>query len=353
MRVAEVAQRAAGECQRLVPRGLAEHLHDVIRIHHELAALRRTGAANQGYGQALWMPCVIESVAALDAQTRVVGRTVASLDEKDAVILDIVGQLAAYAAIRTQRLDGLVGYGQGHLARRHQCAGRARLHALAAADAGGGTHGIIHVEHDLCVLAAEGEADHIADLLVAAGAQAARALDAGVEIDGNAGVREIGCDRGARREARLADIQPRRPVVNFVVARVFLLRHVRLQQFDHHLLRLARSLAVGGYLHAGLRRAAARGGEDPLSLDLDHAGAAVADRIHSGLVAEPGNLDAFAIRDLEDGVGARPRDFTAVEHERDRGCVELRAFGAGNGVHRLSSGNFVRKVLYDTIHGIG
>ena len=352
MRVAQVAQGCARHCQRFVPGGFAEYLHDVVRIHHELTALRGARTANQRHGQALRMPRVIESVAALDAQARVVGRAVAALDVEDAVVLDMILELTAHAAVWTERFDGLIGHGHRHFARRHQSPGRAGLHALAAADAGGGTHGIVHVEHDLGVLAAEGEADHVVDLLVAAGAQAARALDAGVEIDGDTGVREIGGDTGPRREARLADVQARRPIIDLVMACVFLLRHVRLQQLDHHLLCLARARAVGRHLHAGLRRAAAGGGEDALALDLDHAGAAVAHRIEPGLVAEAGDFDAFVIRYLENGLGAQPRDFAAVEREGDRRCFELRAFGAGDRVHRLSSGNFVRKVLHDTIHRI-
>ncbi len=196
------------------------------------------------------MPGVIEAVSPLDAQARVVGGAVAPLDIEDFIVLDVIGELAAHAAVRTQRMDGLVGHGERHVAGRHERAGRTGLHALAAADAGRRTHGIVHVEHDLGVLAAEREADDVVDLLVAAGPYATSALDARVEVDCNRRMREIRRHRGARGEARLAHLELDRPLIDLVVPRVLLLRHVGLQKFDHQLLRLAHPLAVGRHLHA-------------------------------------------------------------------------------------------------------
>ena len=56
---------------------------------------------------------------------------------------------------------------------------------------------------------------------------------------------------------------------------------------------------------SGTRQQDAR--QHPLALDLDHAGAAVAHRLHAGLVAKPGNLDAFAVGDLDERIGLRAR----------------------------------------------
>ena len=265
---------------------------------------------------------IVEAVAALDAQPAVVGRAVAALDEQDVVVLDVVGELAADAAIRADRLDLLVGHLQCHLARRHQRAGGAGLHALAAGHAGGLAHRVAHVEHDLLVSATEGQADHVVDLLVAAGTLAAGALDAGIEVDRDGGVREIGSGLRARLEARLAHVEPLRPFVELAVAGVGLLGHVGKQQLEHHLLRGHGTLARAAHLHARCGRAAAGGCEHALARDLDHAGAAVAGRRQPILVAQMGDFDAMAQGRLPDGFATAGRDRVAVQGELDvRGCV--------------------------------
>ena len=133
----------------------------------------------------------------------------------------------------------LSGTVKRNLAGRHQRARGTGLHALAAAHAGRIAHGVVHVEDDLGVLAAKSEADDIVHLLVPTGAQASGALDARVEIDRDRGMRKVGCHRRARREARLAHLELGRPFIHFVVPRVFLFRHIGLQEFDDHLLGLA------------------------------------------------------------------------------------------------------------------
>ena len=280
---------------------------------------------------------VVEAVAALDAQPLVVGRAVAAVDEEDLVVLDVVGQLAADAAIRAERLHLLVGDRERDLARRHQRAGRAGLHALAAGDAGRRAHRVVHVEDDLGLVAAKGQADHVVDLLVAAGAHAARALDARRQVDRHRRVREIGCDCRARREARLADAEPRRPLVDFVVARVLGLRHVRQQQLEDELLRLERALAVGRDLHSRARRAAARWRQHALACDLDHARAAVADLVEAGLVAKARDRDSFGVGDLDQrAVGAR-LDLAPVQFEANDRCIERGDLAAREGIHGVSS----------------
>ncbi len=260
--------------------------------------------------QAMRMVRVVEAVAALDAQASVVGRAVSPFDIEDLVVLDVVGELAADAAIRAHRFDLLVGHGERGVARRHQRAGRAGLHAFAAGDAGRCAHRIVHVEDDLRVLAAEGQADDVVDLLVAAGAQAACALDAGVEVDRDRGVRHVLRRLRARGEARLADAEFFGPLVELVVARVVALGHVGQQQFEHHLLRALHALAGRRDLHAGAGAAAARGRQHALAVDLDHAGAAVADRVEPGLVAKVWDLDAFALGDFDERL-ARQRAETS------------------------------------------
>src|SRR5207247_1677238 len=78
-----------------------------------------------------------------------------------------------------------------------------------------------------------------------------------------------------------------------------LLGHVREQQLEHELLRLAHPFVVGRHLHAGGRRATARRREHPLAADLDNAGAAVADLVEARLVAQARERDAFGVGALD------------------------------------------------------
>ncbi len=212
-----------------------------------------------------------------------VGRAVLALDRDDAVVADLVGQLAADAAIGAHTVDfavgrvgvDAVGIDQG---RRHQRAGRAGLHAFAAGDAGAAAHRIVEVEHDLFMMAARRHADHVVDLDLAAGAHAQIALDAGVELHRHRRMAAVGRRRGMQRKAALFNAEPVGPLPEPRV-RVMRRRARRLiadQQFEHHLARKAGALARGLHLHAGRWLAHAGSGEHPLALDLDHAGAAIA-----------------------------------------------------------------------------
>src|SRR6185295_5393667 len=122
------------------------------------------------------------------------------------------------------------------LARGHQRAGRARLDAFAAGHTRGFAHRIVEVEYDLRVRAAEGVPDHVVDLFFAAGAHAAAALDASVEVHRNGRVRDVldglppGCETG------LTNRKPSSPEIELGIERVGGLGHVREQQLEHHLL---------------------------------------------------------------------------------------------------------------------
>jgi hypothetical protein len=124
----------------------------------------------------------------LDTQPVLVRRPVAAGDGDELVVLDLVGELAADAAIRADAVHlAIVLAGVDvvlvHARRRHQRAGWARLHALTARDAGGRAHRVIEVEHDLLEMAAAGHADDVVDLHLAAGADAEITVNAGIEID--------------------------------------------------------------------------------------------------------------------------------------------------------------------------
>ena len=65
--------------------------------------------ADQRLGQPVGVVDVVEAEAALDAEPVVVGRPVLALDRDDAVVLDLVGELAADAAIGADAVDLAVG----------------------------------------------------------------------------------------------------------------------------------------------------------------------------------------------------------------------------------------------------
>src|SRR5687767_3547379 len=100
-------------------------------------------------------------VASRNTSLQRVGSTVNSavFDADDLVVLHLVGELATHAAVRADAVDFLVGDHVVGILRRGERAGRARLHALAARDTGGGAHRIVLVEDDLGVEAAEGITD--------------------------------------------------------------------------------------------------------------------------------------------------------------------------------------------------
>ena len=179
------------------------------------------------------------------------------------------------------------------------------------------------------MITASGIANDIIDLHFTAGAHTARALDAGIQVDGNGGMTEIGLRLRPASKPRLAQLHLLRPVVQLGIGAVrgrlgnhlrrgARLGHVREQQFQHHLLRLHRTRTVAGDFHAGTGSAAARGSQGTLALDFHHAGAAVAIGAQTVLVAKVWNLHPVRTRCLQDALPGRRIDALAVEHELHR-----------------------------------
>ncbi len=195
----------------------------------------------KGSRQSLRMVDVVEAEAALHAQPLVIGRAVAALDADDRFVLDVIGDLAADAAVRADRRHGPVRNDEIGVVRRRERACRARLHAFAAGDARRGAHRVVEVEHDLRVRAAKRVADDVVDLLLAAGAHAARALDARVEVDRHRRMREVGRGLRTRREARLPDAELALPLGELRVGLVDARRDVGGEQLDDQLLREQRA----------------------------------------------------------------------------------------------------------------
>ena len=256
-------------------------LADAVLAHHRLR-------------QALRIADVVEAEAALDAEPVLVGRPIAALDVQQLVVLDLVGELAADAAIGADAVNRAVGkvrrrayIGLIHQRRRHQRASRAGLHAFAAGDAGRGTHRVVEVEHDLLAMATAGHADDVVDLHLAAGADAEIAVDAGIEIDRHRGVAAVGRRACAAREAAHGlDVLPRDDLPQLevrIVRHVLCARLIGDEELRHHAACvLARSVWVLTFMPAR-RHADAACRQHALALDLDHTDAAIAVRPVAGL----------------------------------------------------------------------
>ena len=323
----------------------------VDRIVHDLG---HAFLADHRLHQAVRVDDVVEAEAALDAQPVLVGRAVAAGDVADLLVLDVVGDLAADAAIGADALDPAVDLGMADATfvddrGGHQRAGRAGLDALAAGDAGAGTHRVVHVEHDLGVRVAKRHADHVVDLDLAAGAHAEIALDAGIEMDRHCRMAEVGRRQLPLGKAGHFDAHPIRPLPQprLGMVRDLALRLVGEQQLHDHFSRGAGAVGGGDHLHAGCGLADAGRGEHALALDLDHAGAAVAVGPVAGLgqPAQMRDVDALARRDLPDGLARLGLDLPAVQGEGDRighdGSLNLSASSrrqtSRRSTHRLHS----------------
>ena len=324
--VADAVQAACREIERLLPGGFAEMGPGIGGIDLVARVLGHVGQAHQWLGQPVRVMDVIEAEAALDAEPVAVGRAVAALGIDDLLVLDVVGDLAADAAIGAERIDLPVGPDGARLVLveeggGHQRAGRAGLDAFAAGDAGRLTHRVVEIEDDLGAGAAIGHADHVVDLDLAAGPHAQATLDAGVEIDAHRGVADIRAPALGRGEAAFGDAGPLGPVPEFRgrIVRGLARRLVGDEQLHHHLAGLLGPLGPGMDLHPDRRLAHARGGEHALALDLDHAGAAIAVGPVVGLrrVAEMRDRGAQALRHLPDRLIIGGLDALAIQFEAD------------------------------------
>ncbi|TMQ75166.1 hypothetical protein ACCUM_1917 [Candidatus Accumulibacter phosphatis] len=300
------------------------------RVEGRVGDLGRVIAANQGFQQALWRVHIVETEAPLDAQALAIGRPVAAADGEDPIIADLIVDLAADATVRTDAgndaVDGLACPEQaaaviGKHRGRQQCAGRAGLHAFAAADTARSAHRVVEIENDPRRCAATSHADHVVCLDVAASLQTELAVDAGIELHAHRRVAAVGTGRpGALRKAAGVHTRLPGPVPERRVA-VVRLRAWRLfgeQQFDHHPSALPGTFgSVATHLHPLADLAAATGGEISLAVDLDHAGAAVAARLIVWRCArtQMRNRRTGAPGCLPDGFAGQRRQRAAIENE--------------------------------------
>ena len=122
--VADPDQAACRDVERLLPGGFAEMRERIGRIDLVVGILLRIRQPHQRLGQPMRMMDVVEAETAFDAEPVVVGRPVAALGVDDLLVLDLIGDLAADAAERTQRVDLAVRIGDAGLV-RHRASPRA------------------------------------------------------------------------------------------------------------------------------------------------------------------------------------------------------------------------------------
>ena len=354
MLLAQACESSGGQRHGFFPRRFAEDLRPIggiaVEVVELLGVFADTGFADQRHGQALRAVGVVETEATFDTQTAVVGRAVPTLDADDFVVFDLVGEQAAHAAEGADRVHFFVHDLVADMGLGHERAGGAGLHAFAAGHASAAAHGVVQIEHDFAVRAAHGVADHVVDLLFAAGAHAAVALDAGIEVHRHRGVRhiggglvaaqgfEFGADLHAQAigpVAQLAVLGRGVGLIPFVAG----VGHVGEQHLQHHLLAFDGAFAGGLHLHTGGGAAAAAGCERALAFDLDHAGAAVAVGAVAVFVAKVRDVHPMAFGGFENRLALKSVDGFLVECELHRfqghlgqlgGCIHIRPPRGGN-----------------------
>ncbi len=177
------------------------------------------------------------------------------------------------------------------------------------------------------MVAAQAHADDVVDLHFAAGAHAGPAADAGVEIDRDGGIGDVEPGVGLfvieLRRIAVASRNPHRrrppPEHRLAIGALFRRPHVAGQKLEDHLARFHRPIGAGADLHAFGRLADARGRQDALAFDLDHAGAAIAVGPIAGKidVAQVRDHGPFALGHGPDRLAFSGGDGLAIEDELD------------------------------------
>ena len=329
--VANPGQPAGCDVERLFPTGLTKE--GLERQFAELVALdvlRVLGgrlAPHEWRLQARGIVDVIDAVAPLDAQTAVIGGAVTPGHEVNTLCAaltrpDVPSQLAAHTAIGADGIDLAGDLGQAGAPRGHQGASRADLNAFSAGNATRATERRVGVEGDANVGTAQGQSDDVVSLHVTAGTQATRALNAGVEVHGDGGVRRIGLGvvRVAQRQPTPRDIESHCPPAQLGLMGVAVGGAARIahEQLEHHLAGRQGTRAVGKNLHARRSGAAAGRGQGPLAFDFNHASATVARRLEPRLVTEMRDGGAFTLGDGPEGLVGSRAEIAAIEGELDR-----------------------------------
>ena len=190
--LAQSVQGPSGQIQCFVPGRFAEDFAPVCLPIDQAQVLGHALFADQWFRDAVWAVDVIHAKTTLDAQAAFVGRAFAAFDADDLFIFDLESHQAPHATERAHRIDFAVHLLRAHVALGHERARGTGLNTFAAAHAAAAAHRIGQVKHHLGVRTPKSQADHVVDLKIAAGAFAAVALDAGVQVHGHGGVGQVG-----------------------------------------------------------------------------------------------------------------------------------------------------------------
>ena len=79
------------------------------------------------------MTDVIKTIASLDAQATLVGRSVSAGHILDAIVFYVIREQATDPAVRADRIYLLIDFLKNHLIGRHECASGTGLNALTTA----------------------------------------------------------------------------------------------------------------------------------------------------------------------------------------------------------------------------
>ncbi len=329
-----VGHQAAGLAPSAGPARLPVGLVVLAAYVHRQRALGVGGVdADQRHRQPLRRGGVVPAVAALDAQPALRPRLVPALGESDgaALAVDVVGQRAPDTAVGADALDRVeLGAGpDGHIVDRlvGERAGGAGGDTLAAGHARRRAHRVVEVEGDARRVTLAAAADHVVALDVVAGADAAVAEDAGVVVDGDHRVGQVGTAPVGSRQVTGQHVVAVGQVEQQVVAGRGLLRvglGCRLvddQQLGQGRPALFELRGRRGDLHALLAGAYARRRVRAASR-VDHAHPAHAHRVVALVVAQHRYVDAGVLGGRPDGRALGDIELTTIDGQRDR--VDLR-----------------------------
>ena len=257
-----------------------------------------------------------------------------------------VGADAAHRAIRCRHVlrphvlpDLAVGRADGHRDDVVDGAGGADAHALAAPGAPGVLGIAVGADNDLGMVAAVGDVEDADDLDVLAGADAARAEDAGAHVVPDDRV-AVALVAGAERHAGPPDcghVVAAHQLLELVAVSAVgnLVDRVALEQHGQDALpALDRGDGLGGHLHAVGRLRRAGGDELGIAFHRDEADAAVADGGELRIPAERRHVDLDRARGVENGPAVGNGNVVSVDDELRHGDL-LPWPGVSKGAFRI------------------
>ena len=103
--ISDLPKALGGKIQSLVPRGFAEMGERIGGVDVVADLLRHALLSDQRHGQTVGMADIVEAEAALDAEAILVGGAVSPAHIADLVVPDVIGDLAADAAIGADAVD--------------------------------------------------------------------------------------------------------------------------------------------------------------------------------------------------------------------------------------------------------